>query len=224
LLDIGNEKNESFENSQFIKLPKNFCNIVNSNALIESVFLNIRDNYSSHQWFCERAILAAKNVYIDEINFTIQEKLAGELISFKSINTVTNENEIINYSTESLNLLDLPGFPPHNIRFKIGSPIILFWNMNAPKFCNGTKLVIKKIMENVTEATILNGKFKRDNVLLPRIPMIFTDASIQFKRLQFSIPLEFVMIINKSQGQTMVICRLDLEHPCFSYRQLYVVC
>ncbi|GFX73292.1 hypothetical protein TNCV_4206421 [Trichonephila clavipes] len=32
------------------------------------------------------------------------------------------------------------------------------------------------------------------------------------------------MTINKSQGQTMTICGLDLESPCFSHGQLYVAC
>lgn len=131
--------------------------------------------------------MAAKNVDVDKINFKIQETLPGELISFKSIDTVVDENESVNYPTEFLNSLDLPGLPPHNLRLKIGSPIIFLRILNAPILCNGTRLVIKKIMGNVIEATILNGKFRGDNVLLPRIPMIPTDVPIQFKRLQFPI-------------------------------------
>jgi len=84
-------------------LPEKFCDVFDSkNALIESVFPKTRVNYSNHQWLCERVILAAKNFYVDEINFTTQETLPGELISFKSIDTVTGENEIVNYPTENL--------------------------------------------------------------------------------------------------------------------------
>lgn len=54
--------------------------------------------------------------------------------------------------------------------------------------------------------------------------MIPTDAPIQFKRLQFPIRLAFAMTINKSQGQSMKICGLDLENACFSHGQLYVAC
>lgn len=32
------------------------------------------------------------------------------------------------------------------------------------------------------------------------------------------------MTINKLQGQTMTICGLDEEYPCFSHKQLYVAC
>jgi len=116
---------------------------------------------------------------------------------------VTDENNIVNYPAELLNSLDLQGFPRHNLRLKIGSPIILLRNINAPKLCHGTRLVVKQFVGNVIEATILNGEFRGDEVLLSRISMITTNTPIQFKRLQFPIRLAFAMTINKLQGQTM---------------------
>ena len=47
---------------------------------------------------------------------------------------------------------------------------------------------------------------------------------IEFKRLQFPIRLAFAMTINKSQGQTLSVCGLDLSTQCFSHGQLYVAC
>jgi ATP-dependent DNA helicase PIF1 len=107
---------------------------------------------------------------------------------------------------------------------KVGSLVILLRNLNPPRLCNGTRSVIKKWMKNVIEAIILNGKFRGENILLPWIPIIPTDVPIQFKRLQFPIRLAFAMTINKSQGQTMSVCGLDLSTSCFSHRQLYVAC
>jgi len=79
-------------------------------------------------------------VRVDEINFTTRETSPGELISFQSIDTVSDENEIVNYSTVDLNSLDLPGFSLRDLRLKIGPPTILFIrNINAPWLCNGTK-------------------------------------------------------------------------------------
>jgi len=46
-------------------------------------------------------ISATKNVHVDEINFTIQETLPVELILFKSIDTMTDKDEIVNYLTDS---------------------------------------------------------------------------------------------------------------------------
>jgi ATP-dependent DNA helicase PIF1 len=79
-------------------------------------------------------------------------------------------------------------------------------------------------MKNVIEAIILKGKFWGENILLPRIPIIPTYVPIQFKRLQFPIRLAFEMTINKSQGQTMSVCGLDLSTSYFSHEQLYVAC
>jgi len=88
--------------------------------------------YLDHNWLCNRAILAARNVDVNEINFHIQQILPGDLMSFKSIDTVIDENEIVNFPTEFLNSLDLPGMPPHNLQLKIDSPIILLRNLNPP--------------------------------------------------------------------------------------------
>jgi ATP-dependent DNA helicase PIF1 len=114
--------------------------------------------------------------------------------------------------------------PPRNLQLKVGSPVILLRNLNPSWLCNGTRLVIKKLMKNVIEAIILNGKFRGENILLPRISIIPTDVPIQFKCLQFPNRLAFAMTINKSQGQTMSVCRLDLSTSCFSHGQLYVAC
>jgi ATP-dependent DNA helicase PIF1 len=81
------------------------------------------------------------------------------------------------------------------------------------------------IMNNVIEATIIiKGKYKGQDVLIPRIPMIPTDLPFDFKRLQFPVRLAFAMTINKSQGQSLEVCGINLEFPCFPHGQLYVAC
>ncbi|XP_072384713.1 ATP-dependent DNA helicase PIF6-like [Diabrotica undecimpunctata] len=139
--------------------------------------------------------------------------------SFKSIDCVTNEDEATNYPIEFLKSLDVPGLPPHNLRLKVGPVVIMLRNINQPKLCNGTRLVVSKLMNNVIYATIMIGKFKGEEVLIPRIP---TDMPFEFKRLKFPIRLAFAMTINKSQGQSLKVCGLNLEHSCFSHGQLFI--
>jgi ATP-dependent DNA helicase PIF1 len=54
--------------------------------------------------------------------------------------------------------------------------------------------------------------------------MIPTDMPFEFKHLQFPLRLAFAMTINKEQGQSLQVCGLNLENPCFSHEQLYVAC
>jgi ATP-dependent DNA helicase PIF1 len=56
------------------------------------------------------------------------------------------------------------------------------------------------MMKNIIESAILNEIIKGEDVLLPRIPMIPTNMSFEFKRLQFPVRLAFTMTINKAQG------------------------
>ncbi|KAJ8874130.1 hypothetical protein PR048_024972 [Dryococelus australis] len=160
---------------------------------------------------------------VNELNFEIQNEIAGELRTYKSVDSATNQDDV-NYSPEFLNSLDLPGLPPHNLQLKVGSVIIMLRNINQPCLCNGTRLAVKKLLNNVIEATILKGKYKGEDVLIPRVPMIPTDLPFEFKRLQFPVRLAFAMTINKSQGQSFSVCGINLENPCFTHGQLYVAC
>jgi ATP-dependent DNA helicase PIF1 len=81
------------------------------------------------------------------------------------------------------------------------------------------------LMNNIIEAKIIKGKYKGEDVLLiPRIPMVPTDLPFDFKRLQFPVRLAFAMTINKSQGQSLQVCGINLEFLCFAHGQLFVAC
>jgi ATP-dependent DNA helicase PIF1 len=101
----------------------------------------------------------SKNVDVNELNLKIQYLLPEDLVSYKSIDTVCDSTEAVNYPIEFLNSLDLPGMSPHNLLLKVGSPVILLHNLNPPRLCNGSRLVIKKIIKNVIKSIFLNSKF-----------------------------------------------------------------
>ncbi|XP_013794247.1 uncharacterized protein LOC106478262 [Limulus polyphemus] len=129
--------------------------------LVEKVFPNIQTNYKNHDWLSERAILAAKNKDVYELNNIIQSNIQSEAVTYKSVDTVVEADETVNYPTEFLNSLDLPGMPPHVLQLKIGVPIIMLRNINQPKLCNGTRLAVKKINEQRRRSNNLDRTFQR---------------------------------------------------------------
>jgi hypothetical protein len=88
LLDIGDWK-VTIDETECIQLPTDFCTIIDSqNILIDQIFHNLYRQYTNHEWLAERAILAAKNVDVYELNLKIQHLLPGDLMSYKSIDIV----------------------------------------------------------------------------------------------------------------------------------------
>ena len=223
LLRLGEGKLPIEKDTNTVALFRGLCTEVPTQIdLIQKVFPHIEQNYTNQSWLGERAILAPKNLDVNNLNILIQEKIPGESTTFKSIDTVVDENESVNYPTEFLNSLDLAGIPPHDLTLKVGSPVICLRNINPPRLCNGTRIIVTKLMDYLIEGTILNGKYQRETVLIPRIPMIPNDLTFKFKRLQFPLRLAYAMTINKAQGQSFRVCGVNLEKPCFSHGQLYV--
>ncbi|GBP36903.1 hypothetical protein EVAR_23205_1 [Eumeta japonica] len=97
---------------------------------------------------------------------------------------------------------------------------MLLRNLNPPSMCNGTRLLIKELKDNLIVATIITGPASGQLAHIPRIPMIPTDLPIPFKRLQFPVKTSFALTINKSQGQTFELVGIDLRKKCFTHGQL----
>ncbi|XP_068994023.1 uncharacterized protein [Neodiprion pinetum] len=153
-------------------------------------------------WLCSRAIMSPKKDTVNEINNLIVQKVSGQMKKYRSIDTVTNIQDTVHYPQEFLNSLNPSGLPPHELTLKIGIPIMLLRNLSPPSMCNGTRLLIKELKENIIVATIMTGPATGELAHIPRIPMIPTDLSIPYKRLHFPVKTFFALTINKSQSQT----------------------
>ncbi|XP_036322080.1 uncharacterized protein LOC118736083 [Rhagoletis pomonella] len=141
LLDIGNGKVHIDCTTNEISFPSNYCQMQQSiQDVIDRVFPNLTINYRNPEWLSERAILAPKNDDVSKLNGQIQLKIPGEAVEYKSIDTVMDKDQAVNYPTEFLNSLEPPGMPPHSLALKVGSPVMLIRNLNAPKLCNGTRV------------------------------------------------------------------------------------
>lgn len=73
------------------------------------------------------------------------------MLFFKSVDTVINKDEVVNYPTEFFHSLELTRLPPNILQLKVGSVIIMLRKINQPQVCNGTRLAVEKLMNNVFE-------------------------------------------------------------------------
>ena len=89
---------------------------------------------------------------------------------------------------------------------------------------NGTRLITKKLLKNVIVATILTGVAEGEEVLIPRIGLLPSDFSVEFKPLQFPIRPAFCLTMFKAQGQTIKYTGLHLNPGVFGHGQLFVGC
>lgn len=129
------------------------------------------------------------------------------------------------HSTEFLNGIRCSGVPNHDLKLKVGVPVMLMRNIDhASGLCNGTRLVITKLGCHVLEVKMLSDNNAGDKVFIPRMSLTPLDVRLPFKfqRRQFPLIVSYSMTINKSQGQSLSHVGLYLRRPVFAHGQLYV--
>lgn len=80
--------------------------------------------------------------------------------------------------------------------------------------------MMNNINNNIVASKILKGNFKEDLLL----PNYFDRSAFRLQSLQFSVRLAIVMIIKKAQGKLLQVCGLNLNNPCFLYREICLPC
>jgi ATP-dependent DNA helicase PIF1 len=132
---------------------------------------------------------------------------------------------IADYPQEFLQSLNFTGLPLHELRLKEGAIVMLLRNLNIKEgLCNGTRLKILKFLNYSIKVEILTGKFRKNEVLIPRIKLASNTTRLPFKmmRLQLTIIPAFAMTVNKSQGQSFKKVGIYLDNAVFTHGQLYV--
>lgn len=141
--------------------------------------------------------------------------MEGDIVEYLSVDNVMDTEQVTSYPIKFLNSLEVSGVPSHKLRLKVGVPILLMRNLDAPKLCNGTRLQITHLGRNIIKAIITTGIAKGENVLIPRIPIIPINLPFQFERVQFPLKGAFALTINKAQGQTLKDPGVNLEKKLF---------
>ena len=191
----------------------------------EKVFPNITENINDRDWLNGRSILAATNREVELLNDVISSKLPGSADVFTSADQLENSEDLLRFNSEFLNSLNPNGFPPHALKLKPGTPLLLLRNLNPTQgLCNGTKLIYEQTYHNKVLQCKISGSDR--TVLIPRIQFIPQSGEFPFewRRRQFPVKPAFATTVNKSQGQTLKYVGIWLRTPTFTHGQLYVAC
>ncbi|XP_078251661.1 uncharacterized protein LOC144591268 isoform X1 [Rhinoraja longicauda] len=173
--------------------------------------------------FSNNCILVPLNDIMRSINSRCIRCFPGIMKTYLSFNAVTEGTDATHFPTEFLDSVEISGLPPHKLELKKGSPIILMRNLAPPRLCNGTRMIVEQLHNNLIVAKITIGAFRNEIVMIPRIPLTLTEGEdIPFQRRQFPVQTCFAMTIHRAQGQTMEKVLIYLEKPVFQHGQLYV--
>ena len=158
--------------------------------------------------------------------------MPGEERVYTAINKIPNKENYnydvdAIYSQEFLSEQNPSGCPPHKLRLKVNTIVMLIRNMNTKTgLCNGTRLVIENMRNESLECKVLSGPMKDKKVFIPKMNLVPSDTKlpIAFQRRQFPVIPAFCITINKSQGQTFNFVGVDCTKNVFSHGQMYVAC
>ncbi|VDK84545.1 unnamed protein product [Onchocerca ochengi] len=108
-----------------------------------------------------------------------ESNIQSKVVTYKSVDTVEEADEAVNYPTEFLNSFDLPEMPSHVLQLKIGVPIIMLRNIKQSKLCNDTRLA--SAYEGMVQGLLLVAMdvtrekvclYKNDDLFEYKIPIL----------------------------------------------------
>ncbi|KAL3088235.1 hypothetical protein niasHS_009532 [Heterodera schachtii] len=230
---------------QRVKLPQKIVE-PDRDALLHFVFPQELLDKPLENWqkLAERAILCPLNKETFELNNKIMDMMnAGNNTDnndriytaitvpiVDDVDALQLENIAANINHENLMRQTPPGIPQHQLRVKVGAVMMITNNISVEEgLCNGTRVQVLKLYENIIRCKILTGTHRGDEHDLHKArfqfggdPKALHEGPIRCERIQFPLRPGSVMTINKSQGQTLSHVGVLLDKSqCFSHGQLY---
>ncbi|XP_031111843.1 uncharacterized protein LOC116015817 [Ipomoea triloba] len=182
-------------------------------TIIESTFPMFQNGSCDNSFLESRAILAPTLDVVNAVNdymSSMHEAESRTYLSCDSICQTDNDNGVLAdvHTPEFLNGLKASCITNH----LVGSPVMLLRNIDhSLSLCNGTRLVVTRLLEHVIEAKIMTDSHLGTRVLVPRMSMTPPRLPFKFTRRQSPLMLSYAMTINKSQGQNIISCRVVIK-------------
>ncbi|XP_071714998.1 uncharacterized protein [Rutidosis leptorrhynchoides] len=185
ILDIGNGDIGESEDGVFdIEIPQDLL-ITDVDdpigSMISTIYPDYLLNLGNPEYYQQRAIFAPTHEVVNIINDRMMMCLEGEERSYLSSDSICASqrgadfnNEL--YTTDFLNSIEVGGLLKHNLRLKIGVPVMLLRNIDQARgLCNGTRLQIVHLGEKIIKAKILTGSNVGKITTLSRMLIVPTD-------------------------------------------------
>ena len=211
-----------------IEIPPQMC-LNSKDEVIASVFDDFESNIGCSEYYKSRAIIAATNETVNEVNHVMTDRLPGDVKIYKSIDNVGDDDDARAFPTEFLNSLHLSGMADHELRLKVNSVVILLRNIDLHSgHSNGSRYFVKELGKFRLTLEKLEPKGDGNDILiLPRMPMSSTSTTklpFVLNRLQFPIKVAFAITVNRSQSQSFGDkLGLILPKSIWVHGQLYVM-
>jgi hypothetical protein len=168
MLSIGDGIGSANESGEInVLIPDEFLIKDSSNplhSLVDFVYPDFLQNMKISDFFQERGILSPTLNAVENINKFLLSLVPGDEkkhISFDLVCKSDENSEVQSewFTTEFLNNIKFSDIPNHELRFKVGCPIMLMRNIDqATRLCNGTRLIVDNLWNIFIDATVITEK------------------------------------------------------------------
>nr|XP_027215262.1 uncharacterized protein LOC113808125 [Penaeus vannamei] len=86
------------------------------------------------------------------------------------------ETKIYQLMNNLCNGMKSPNIPTHELKLRAGCVMMVIRNMNPPKTCNGTRLIVTNLRKNIIVGNTLGGVCDGKQVIISRVTLISTDT------------------------------------------------
>ena len=125
-------------------------------------------------YFLDHAILAMRNVDVQNTNEKILLKMQGHEIILHSADSLESDGGSVNDDVpkEFLRTINPALLLLLQLKVKIGCPLMLLWNLDPDKgLCHGMRMILLYAYPCILEVIIISGDHRGEKAFVPRITL-----------------------------------------------------